>query len=414
MNKKMPVFIFIGAAIILFWQACGYAISFEGLTVGISADALREMSLSERAQIEKARELGRLIIQTEKILAEQEARGRGLLQRRIEQNHSAQYFTQGGVAYLPVPDGGGKMIIVGDLHGDADSLRRILVLEEYAKHDRNDPKRPFLAFVGDYGDVGSQSLDVALIVLRLKIADPERVILLAGNHDTDRPDHGCEDVDKGKFNWFFIDLENILGRSEGAKMFDRWTNLMRRSPSLLVVQNGLYIVHSVGPSVLSPGYDAKQGLLNLAFNEPYLDQMRFNLVAYDKNDPQKTDKSDRKNEPGTKPFLPRMHADLQTGYWIGWPGINASLDDTGATVIFRGHNRSGPYNATYDGKFLTIISTRGNDLTGAFSYTDGVPPRYAVVDLSKRYKRIDAHEVLRQIWGRELDLRYLELLQQQI
>ena len=51
-----------------------------------------------------------------------------------------------------------KLVVVGDLHGDLDSLRRILSridYENYLKEEEN-----ILVFLGDYIDWGSFSLEV--------------------------------------------------------------------------------------------------------------------------------------------------------------------------------------------------------------------------------------------------------------
>ena len=69
-----------------------------------------------------------------------------------------------------------KLMIVGDIHGNIDALKR--VLEERERLGCND-----ILFLGDYVDRGDHSLDVLLVVLSLKLHDREHVFLLRGNHE---------------------------------------------------------------------------------------------------------------------------------------------------------------------------------------------------------------------------------------
>src|SRR3989304_4892058 len=76
----------------------------------------------------------------------------------------------------------GEVVVVGDLHGDFESLISILnssgFLQRMAKS-----KDSTLIFLGDYGDRGAQSAEGYYTILKLKLAFPEQVILLRGNHE---------------------------------------------------------------------------------------------------------------------------------------------------------------------------------------------------------------------------------------
>ena len=77
------------------------------------------------------------------------------------------------LCYLPQK---GSLIVVGDLHGDLESLYSILKKSNFDKKD-------FILFLGDYGDRGENSPEVYYTVLSLKVKNPERVFLLCGNHE---------------------------------------------------------------------------------------------------------------------------------------------------------------------------------------------------------------------------------------
>ena len=68
-----------------------------------------------------------------------------------------------------------KLKVCGDIHGDLPSLLSFLEgcnLEE-----------DYIIFLGDYIDKGDYSVQVLLVVFLLKVAMPNRVVLLRGNHE---------------------------------------------------------------------------------------------------------------------------------------------------------------------------------------------------------------------------------------
>jgi len=79
------------------------------------------------------------------------------------------------------PPSGGA-VVVGDLHGDLDSLAH--VLEDSGFLDRAQrAEDTLLVFLGDYGDRGPRSPEVYHVVLSLKKLFPESVVLMRGNHE---------------------------------------------------------------------------------------------------------------------------------------------------------------------------------------------------------------------------------------
>ena len=76
----------------------------------------------------------------------------------------------------------GEAIIVGDIHGDLESLTHILENSNFMEKAKGG-ENILLIFLGDYGDRGSYSPEVYYIVLKLKELFPERVVLMRGNHE---------------------------------------------------------------------------------------------------------------------------------------------------------------------------------------------------------------------------------------
>jgi protein phosphatase len=76
----------------------------------------------------------------------------------------------------------GEALVVGDLHGDLESLIDILqhsnILERIDKSSES-----ILIFLGDYGDRGAYPAETYYTVLKVKLLHPNQVILMRGNHE---------------------------------------------------------------------------------------------------------------------------------------------------------------------------------------------------------------------------------------
>lgn len=86
---------------------------------------------------------------------------------------------------LNVP-AGSEVYFRGDLHGDVHSLLANLTwLNEQGYLKGFEINRPnfFMVFLGDFTDRGMYGIEVLYTVFRLKLANPDRVFLLRGNHE---------------------------------------------------------------------------------------------------------------------------------------------------------------------------------------------------------------------------------------
>ena len=76
----------------------------------------------------------------------------------------------------------GKIIFVGDLHGDLESLVYILKKSNFIKRAKEN-RDVLMIFLGDYGDRGPFSVEVYYLVLKLKENFPDKILMLRGNHE---------------------------------------------------------------------------------------------------------------------------------------------------------------------------------------------------------------------------------------
>jgi diadenosine tetraphosphatase ApaH/serine/threonine PP2A family protein phosphatase len=74
---------------------------------------------------------------------------------------------------------GGKVVVVGDLHGQLQDL--LCILHEFG----NPSERTFYVFNGDFVDRGKYGIEIVVILLLLLIVFPKFVALNRGNHECD-------------------------------------------------------------------------------------------------------------------------------------------------------------------------------------------------------------------------------------
>ena len=93
---------------------------------------------------------------------------------KSERRGSGGLRVKGGCVELPKE----RVVVVGDIHGDLESLKALL--------ERVYPLDGYLLFLGDYGDRGEYPVEVYYLILRLKEELPDRVVVMRGNHEGPR------------------------------------------------------------------------------------------------------------------------------------------------------------------------------------------------------------------------------------
>jgi len=110
-----------------------------------------------------------------------------------------------------------EIALWGDIHGSAHSfIRSLLKLKKdgYLLDDFSIAPQHnnfYLFFLGDYVDRGYYSLEVLYLLFKLKIANPERVVLIRGNHEDIRLNHLWNFVEELHSKYDNFDL-NLLQR----------------------------------------------------------------------------------------------------------------------------------------------------------------------------------------------------------
>lgn len=126
---------------------------------------------------------------------------------------------------IRLPDRG-KAVFVGDTHGDfeaTETIFRIYFQPGYV-----------LVFLGDYVDRGDQSLANIQFLLERKAEAPDRVFLLAGNHE------GYCSVPFSPADFW---------ESLSPKEYEHFSEICALLPFAAVTRNGLGAVHAATPDV---------------------------------------------------------------------------------------------------------------------------------------------------------------------
>lgn len=142
---------------------------------------------------------------------------------------------EGGLMSLKIPD---NTIIIGDLHGDVDSLFHILIEVKFRQFLSNPDNK--MIFLGDYIDRGSDSTGILHTICRLKRKYPDSVVLMSGNHEAIE-----------KFHFLAHDLPKELDSRYGLRskfVYEQLLLLFRLFAKVVVIENQLLFVHGGLPS----------------------------------------------------------------------------------------------------------------------------------------------------------------------
>lgn len=132
---------------------------------------------------ERILEIKKLLSETERVKPSEFISLIESVSSRISEEKKSRVFNsfevEEGLVNLKVK---GNIIVVGDIHGDIESLIYILKDSKFLEEIKT-KKDSLILFLGDYGDRGIYSPEVYYIIFRLKTTYPENVVFLRGNHE---------------------------------------------------------------------------------------------------------------------------------------------------------------------------------------------------------------------------------------
>jgi len=242
----------------------------------------------------------------------------------------------------------GEAIMVGDIHGDLNSLMYILENTGFLKRSLKD-KDIFMIFLGDYGDRGNYSPEVYYIILKLKEQFPENVILMRGNHE------GPDDLLAYPHD-LPSQLQKKFGKS-GREAYTKIRELFNYLYNAVLISEKYVILHG--------GIPSKALTINDLANAHKTHPKETHLEEILWNDPHDEIK-------GTYPS-PRG-----AGKLFGEDVTENFLKAVNAKVLVRGHepNENG-FKINHNNKVLTLFSRKGAPYYNSYG-------AYLQIDISKK------------------------------
>jgi diadenosine tetraphosphatase ApaH/serine/threonine PP2A family protein phosphatase len=231
----------------------------------------------------------------------------------------------------------GEALVIGDLHGDLDSLVKILESSGFTQK-MTQRKDATLIFLGDYGDRGAYSAEVYYTVLKLKLAFPEQTVLLRGNHE------GPEDL---------LASPHDLPMQFQFRFKENWRTAYAKTRELfaylynaVLVEERCLMVHGG----LSPNISSIQDLAHANVTHPEQEFLE-DLLWSDPNDMVKE----------------VLYSPRGAGKLFGKKVTENALKKLNVKILIRGHEPCEEgFKLNHDGKVLTLFSRKGAPYFNAY------------------------------------------------
>jgi len=121
--------------------------------------------------------------------------------------------------------------VFGDIHGQLRDL--LYQWQIYGAPDPDNPEMPSFVFNGDFVDRGRHQVEVAGLLCALKVAMPDKIVLVRGNHE----DEGMNKL------YGFADACNTAFGKNGVKIFDIFQEVFNLLPLACLIDQNILTVH---------------------------------------------------------------------------------------------------------------------------------------------------------------------------
>ncbi|HIQ04009.1 MAG TPA: serine/threonine protein phosphatase [Desulfurococcales archaeon] len=223
------------------------------------------------------------------------------------------------------------LIVLGDIHGDLNTLQKILLREDVEKAVK--ANQVYLVFLGDYVDRGLYSAEVYLTIAYLKAEYPDRIVTLRGNHEP-----------PPNLTPYPHDLPYRLR----AKYGEEWNTIYQHMfttfqllPHAAIYRGEIFLVHGGIPVNVS-----ELTLHDIAYADIYYPKKTI-LEELLWSDP------DEYVDEWT--YSPRG-----AGYLFGRNVTKRFLSKFNLKLIIRGHEPCEGYKFNHENKVLTLFSRKGS------------------------------------------------------
>jgi len=211
----------------------------------------------------------------------------------------------------------GRVLVVGDTHGDQLSTLKAFKADADA-----------YVFLGDYVDRGPQQIENINFLLAKKLVDPDRVLLIRGNHESPLMNYS--------YGFYMRVLE-----AYGAEVYEMYARLFSQMPYAVLINSEVLAVHGG----IARGLKSLDDLRRL----PKGDLLPSNQLAFEVlwNDPDES----------VKWFAPSPRG--EGVYLFGRAALKSFMEANGIELIVRGHEYfpSGLYTY-FEGMLISVFSCR--------------------------------------------------------
>ena len=231
---------------------------------------------------------------------------------------------KGNCTWLQAPE---NLVIVGDIHGDLESLYKILNEINFKTFLAN--KNNKIIFLGDYIDRGSNSIAVLYTICMLKQTYPDSIVLMRGNHEASE-----------EFPFQSHDLPQRIKEYFGTdKMYSLVLSFFRLLTVMVLVEDRLLIVHGGLPTHVSK--PIKEMCFPTSKNNTLL--LLEDILWSDPRILQ-----NKEWETSRRPY----------GKHFGMAITQKWLEITHTKALVRGHEPCNGYRVDHDGMVLTLFSCK--------------------------------------------------------
>lgn len=211
----------------------------------------------------------------------------------------------------------GRVLVVGDTHGDYLSTLKAFKVEADA-----------YVFLGDYVDRGPQQIENINYLLARKLADPEGVLLIRGNHESPLMNHSYG---------FYARVAGAYG----AELYELYAKLFSQMPYAVLINSEVLAVHG--------GIARRLKSLEDLRRLPKGDVMPSNQLAFEVlwNDPDES----------VRWFAPSPRG--EGIYLFGRAALQSFMEASGTRLVVRGHEYfpTGLY-VYFEGMLVSVFSCR--------------------------------------------------------
>lgn len=226
-----------------------------------------------------------------------------------------------------------KIIVVGDIHGDFDSLNKIIRLA----HREGYPDKALVVFLGDYIDRGPLQLECILAVLLLMNINEQSTIVLRGNHEPPA-------LIIPYPHDFPLVLQRLYGLN-GALIYTRFLALFEELPLAAVSEDNYYLFLHGGIPIRNYESENINNIIDYLGGESISWRPEYTEILW--NDPVEFIDT---YEPSPRGI----------GYLWGKKITSYIREKFGITKIFRGHEPvTNGYKYNHNESIVTVFSRLG-------------------------------------------------------